>query len=141
MRAARYEAVKQNVNTRVFVDYDLDQVFAATVNAGGVPVEILGTQDLPTDIDFWAWNEAPRGAEAIVDLDETPTGGWVEFRPNGSAKTTGAIRLGDGRNYLEVRVATQATGRIELRKAGPHPVTSAVDYWPNGEREYAWVWK
>jgi len=141
MRSARYEAVKQNVNTRVIVDYGNDRVIAATVDGAGDPIQQLGAQPLPDTIDFWAWNEDPRGANAIDGFTTTATGGWVEFRPNGSADTVGAIRLADGRNFLEVAVATQATGRIELRKAEPDPVTSAIRYRLNGERENAWAWK
>jgi prepilin-type N-terminal cleavage/methylation domain-containing protein len=141
MRICRFEAVRQNVNTRLFVDYTNNQVLAATVDAAGDPVEVLGTQPLPSKVDFWAWNEDPRKDNAIVGFTTTATGGFVEFRPNGSADTTGGVRLSDGNNYLEVAVATQATGRIELRKAEPDPKTSAVGYRVNGEREYSWDWK
>jgi prepilin-type N-terminal cleavage/methylation domain-containing protein len=141
MRICRFEAVRQNVNTRLFVDYTNNQVLAATVDAAGNPVEVLGTQPLPSKIDFWAWSQDPRKDKAIVGFTTTATGGWVEFRPNGSANTTGGIRLADGNNYLEVAVATQATGRIELRKSEPDPKTSAIAYRVNGEREYSWNWK
>jgi prepilin-type N-terminal cleavage/methylation domain-containing protein len=141
MRIARYEAVKQNVNTRVIVDYDGNEVFATIVDGLGDPTVRLGGQPLPAQIDFWAWNEQPRQASAIDGFTPTPTGGWVEFRPNGAASKLGGIRLADGRNFMEVAVATEATGRIELRKAEPDPKTSVVDYRVNGEREYSWIWK
>ena len=144
MRISRFEAVRKNVNTRVIVDYDNNRVLAATVDAAGDPVEVLGTQPLPAKIDFWAFGEDPRKEHAIEGFTPTATGGWVEFRPNGSADT-GKIRLSDGINYLDVRVATEATGRIELRKAEPDPKTGTYDpddpYRINGEREYSWKWK
>jgi Tfp pilus assembly protein FimT len=141
MRICRFEAVRQNVNTRLFVDYKNNRVQAATVDGAGNPVEVLDTQPLPTDVDFWAYSEDPRKEHAIVGFATSPTGGWVEFRPNGSASSTGGIRLSDGRNYLEVAVATQATGRIELHKAEPDPKTTVIGYRVNGEREYSWNWK
>lgn len=145
MRICRFEAVRQNVNTRLFVDYPNNQVLAATVDAAGNPVEVLGTQPLPPEIDFWAYGEDPRKAKAIFNFTPTPTGGWVQFKPNGSADQLGRIRLSDGTNYLDVRVATQATGRIELRKAEPDPKTGTFDsvdpYRVLGEGDYSWTWK
>jgi Tfp pilus assembly protein FimT len=141
MRIARFEAVRQNVKTRVFVDYTNNQVMAATVDDAGSPIEVLGKYPLPANVDFWYWNEDPRKTNAIGGFTKTSTGGWVQFLPNGSADNTGGVRLADGRNYLEVAVATKATGRIELRKAEPDPTTHAVGYRVRGDGVYGWTWK
>jgi prepilin-type N-terminal cleavage/methylation domain-containing protein len=132
MQVARLEAVKRSAPALVQVDYDQDQVIAfADVNRSGGLYEpatdrLLGTLKLPRFVYFQGEEDSgPEGANALVNFDSNtcsgcPTGGWVQFNPDGSASMVGAIRFADPRgNYLEVAVTTVATGKVEIRKHDP----------------------
>ena len=145
MQAARLEAIKMNAPAHVnydptsnnffaFVDLDRDEVLLAP------PDRILGGRVIvPRKVDFWGPTDvAANGANAIDGWDSPPTArlGPI-FRPDGSVDRAGAFRLRDSNdNFLEVRVATPATGRIVLRKW--FPAESA--FYLNGESGRKWVW-
>jgi type IV fimbrial biogenesis protein FimT len=57
------------------------------------------------------------------------------FEPDGSIRATGAIRLADHRgNYLELRVAPRATGKVGLYK------WDGSAWRANGEGGTSWTW-
>lgn len=152
MQVARFDSIKHSRPARVVVDYATDEVYAFTdMDLAGGPVfdpnvdRELGRFGLPNGIFFQAAEDAaPEEANALDAFDEDndcggacPAGGWGEFRSDGSAAELGAIRLGDKRdNYLEVRVVTAPTGRIELRKWDP--ITRA--YYANDDEGKVWKW-
>ncbi|HEV7516386.1 MAG TPA: prepilin-type N-terminal cleavage/methylation domain-containing protein [Thermoanaerobaculia bacterium] len=154
MQVARREAVKSNVNANVVFDYDANQVYAYTdANANNVEdageVE-LGRFPLPKKVYFWGGEDtAAKGANAIVTWSagttctpSCPNGGIASFLPNGAAFRTGAVRFGDftatGKkgNFIEVRVAISATGKLELRKWDPATST----YLLRDEGGKSWTW-
>jgi prepilin-type N-terminal cleavage/methylation domain-containing protein len=142
MRIARFEAIKRNVPARVIVDYERDLVTAVALedyDGDGTPTpRRLGQHRLPKDVFFWGEEDAaPEGDNAISNFPHDEDGGFAEFRSDGSAASVGAIRFGDQRgNFLEVRVATAATGRIELRKWRP----ADDQYHALGEWSQSWEW-
>lgn len=152
MQVARLESLRGRAPVRVVADYDGDVVYAfADHNRNGVldaaPDRELARHPLPKGVSFWgAENEAPEQADALGHFDddsscsECPRGGWEEFKTDGSAVQTGAIRFGDERgNFLEVNVTSLATGKIEVRKYDPE----SEAYWVQGEvggRGKSWEW-
>jgi type II secretory pathway pseudopilin PulG len=67
----------------------------------------------------------------------------VIFNSDGSVCDSGAIRLADQReNYFEIRLATRATGRVEVRKYNAAlPANEDGEHWySSGEGGKAWVW-
>lgn len=67
----------------------------------------------------------------------------VIFNSDGSVCDSGAIRIADQRdNYFEIRLATRATGRVEVRKYNPDlPAGEDGEHWySSGEQGKAWVW-
>jgi prepilin-type N-terminal cleavage/methylation domain-containing protein len=143
MQIARLQAVKQNVNANVVFDFDKNQVYAyVDSNANNVedPGEReLGRIALPQMVYFYAEKDsAPKQANAVDNFGvltctpSCPNGGIARFFPDGSAAGTDstkpgatAVRFGDGHNihtgdtqgnFIEVRIVTPATGKIELSK-------------------------
>jgi hypothetical protein len=124
-----------------FADVDRDEAFDATIDRE------LGRYQLPSYVEFRSADEAsPDGDNALWNLE---TGGLAaaEFNEDGSVTPNEdgdddgaqpflpAIRFGDYRqNYVEVRVATAASGRIELRK------WDGSAYRLQGEGGKSWTW-
>jgi prepilin-type N-terminal cleavage/methylation domain-containing protein len=154
MQLARREAVKSNVNANVVFDYNASQVYAyADANANNVEdagETELGRFPLPKQVYFWGGEDsAAKGANAVITwasgntcTPSCPTGGIAAFLPTGAAARTGAVRFGDftatGKkgNFLEVRVAIAATGKLELRKWDPATST----YLLRDEGGKSWTW-
>jgi type II secretory pathway pseudopilin PulG len=165
IQVARREAVKNNVTTNVVFDYNANQIFAY-VDSDGSNLEETGERELgrftlPQKTYFWAGEDAvAEGTNALINFDDSnicynvpkpppipppaPTvipctgqDGIAAFRSDGSAARTGAVRFGDEyRNYLEVRIAIAATGKIELRKWN----TGTSTYLLRDENGNAWAW-
>ncbi|MEA2691806.1 MAG: hypothetical protein QOJ16_1193 [Acidobacteriota bacterium] len=156
MQLARREAVKSNVNANVVFDYDANQVYAyADANANNVEdagEKELGRFPLPQKVYFWGGEDAAaKGANAVTPSWGTgtmtctptcPTGGIAAFLPTGSAASIGAIHFGDKKdssgngNFLEVRVAIAATGKLELGKWDK----STSKYPLRDENGKSWTW-
>jgi prepilin-type N-terminal cleavage/methylation domain-containing protein len=153
MQAARMEAIRANVPTRVVADFAADEIYAFTdLDRDGAfdPARdrFLGRQPLPSHVFFRAAEDtAAEDVNALINFDDgrscpgtCPPGGWADFRPDGSALKPGAFRFGDERgNCLEVRITTAATGRVEVRKYDP----VSGEYWPQGEvggQGKSWEW-
>ena len=155
MQLARREAIKSNVTANVVFDFDAGQVYAYVDNNGSNVEDAgekeLGRYALPQKISFWAGEDvAPKGANAVVTygagnvcVPSCPTGGIAAFLPNGSVARTGAVRFGDKRdnatregNFMEVRIAIAATGKIDLRKWDPATST----YLLRDEGGKSWTW-
>lgn len=98
----------------------------------------------------------PEGPDAIDGLtvidqipgpppDNNPTRGIV-FEQDGSVRDVGAIRIADRRgNYLEVRVAPAATGRVNVLKWNSNPAWGGPPgYYEQGHEPVSgksfWVW-
>lgn len=153
MQAARMEAIRANFPTRVGADFTSDEIYAFTdLDRDGAfdPAKDrqLGRYPLPSHVLFRAAEDtAAEEVNALVNFDDgktcpgaCPPGGWADFRPDGSALEPGAFRFGDERgNFLEVRITTAATGRVEVRKYDP----ATREYWPQGEvggQGRSWEW-
>lgn len=125
-----------------------------------------------SDVRFWsAQTTSPEPAHAsVVDqLDRKPTGvvsatmtegdgygDWergIVFLDNGSVPTAGALRIGMGTwgagdrriNFLELRIDSQASGRVELRKwipghGGYEPKGFASTAYDQHGISYEWEW-
>jgi prepilin-type N-terminal cleavage/methylation domain-containing protein len=151
MQMARLEALKRNIPARVALDFDKDQVYAfADLDRDGAydiaKDRELGRITLPRNVAFQAAEDgAPEAADALVKFDDkscaaVTKGGCEDFNPDGTAANSGAVRFGDARgNFLEVRVTSVATGKIEIRKYDP----ASKDYWLQGEvggHGGSWEW-
>jgi prepilin-type N-terminal cleavage/methylation domain-containing protein len=143
MQAARLEAIKLNTPAQVnydatanafiaFVDMDRDNALSDPdrVLAGRVPV--------PAKVEFWGPGDgAANGANAIDGWDDAPARTGPIFNPDGSVDRVGAYRFKDSNeNFLEVRVATPATGRIVLRKRDRYD----GNFYMNSEDNHKWEW-
>lgn len=148
MRVARFDAIKHSAPGRFVFDFDNDLVHVYTdMDSDGAydPAvdRELGRLPLPGGVTFRAAGGDPEDGDAVDAWDDEPCpgtarGGCGQFEPNGSADELGAVRFGDERgNYLEVRVATAATGRLEIGKA-PNPAVAT--YFSPGENGTVWEW-
>ena len=97
----------------------------------------------------------PDGVTNDLMLEADGYGDWeaaVVFLENGSVAEEGGLRFGMGPfggsdtevNFLEIRIAPRASGRIELRKFIPSPVASyqpkGADDDPQNGIRYEWEW-
>lgn len=148
---ARQEALTRGVPAVVLADGDAvvafvdvhgatptsppDGIFNPTAGAPfrGTDYEI-GRSALPPTVSLAGPSNSP-GVVDLTDVDGTPR---AIFDPDGTIRDTGSFRLADVRgNYLEVRIAPRATGRVALYKFDEK--TSA--WRANGEGGHSWVWK
>lgn len=141
MQRARLEAVKRSVPTVMRVDFENDELvvfvdvdFAVPGNAGvfnpdtSVPpgdadFELIRRRK-PAKVAFQGPDDGEEGADAVNGFTVNPEDGSLPnqavFNPDGSIEDPGGFRLADPKgNILEVRVAPQATARVELRKYDP----------------------
>lgn len=150
MRQARLDAVKLSAQSVVrivlpagdqlgrveaFSDRNRDSMLTA-----GEP--ILGRLELPGGIKFL---EAPdiEGKASVDgfsgDPEDATKPNIAVFDSSGAVSNAGAFRFADTyENYLEVRVVTAATGRIEVLKARQDG--SAWTYYASGDGGEAWKW-
>jgi prepilin-type N-terminal cleavage/methylation domain-containing protein len=121
MQKARYQAIKANAVTQVCADTTTKQISATR---GTTLISQVG---LPKAITFGA----PSPQVAI-----TVAANCFNFNPDGSADV-GSFRLVDNNtNYLEVRVDSAATARIEVRKWD----TTDSQWYTRGQGGKAWTW-
>jgi prepilin-type N-terminal cleavage/methylation domain-containing protein len=157
LQQARLESVKRNVPTVVQIDVAAGRVFAfADVNDGGGnpasdliynPVAgrpprstdyPLATLDLPRQLDFGGSPTAVDPYVNPVDGFGTTDGtdGMAVFRPTGAGDLEGGFRFRTKANFMEVRLAPAAQGRVRLLK---------YENGPDGEKYYEnvgslWTW-
>jgi Tfp pilus assembly protein FimT len=123
-----------------------------------------------SNVYFWAATDAdptvridtvdglttkPDGVSNPSMVEAEGYGDWeaaVVFLDNGSVAEEGGIRFGMGPfggsdtevNFLELRIAPRASGRVELRKFIPSPVASyqpkGADDDPQNGMRYEWEW-
>jgi prepilin-type N-terminal cleavage/methylation domain-containing protein len=150
MQIARRESIKRNLNANVVIDYASNTIYGYVdtnnnnVYEAGVESK-FGIVPMPQQVAIWgAGDPSPKGVNAIdtwnsgnVCTPSCPLGGLVTFLPTGSAGQTGAVRFGDAQgNFLEVRVATAASSRLEIRKYDPTTMTYLLRY----QNSKGWVW-
>lgn len=152
MQGARLEAIKRNLPARVVFNFPQNAIVTVVdENNNGVydiATELpIARMALPAQTRFWgAGDLVPNGPQALLNLTAgiacnpapCPAGGWAQFNPDGSAsQLNGAVRFGDkSSNFLEVRIATAGTGRVEIRKWDP----AASDYFVSGYNGQPWKW-
>lgn len=146
LQRSRLEAIQSNRQVAVFLDGE-DLVAFVDADADGTfnpdPAKpfrtvdwVIGRLSLPGDgLAFKdpAGNEGEASIDGFTDFAGAQA---AVFQPNGSVADEGAFRIADVReNFLELRIAPAATGRIEVRKwqqaavpADPPP-DGEVDHW------------
>jgi prepilin-type N-terminal cleavage/methylation domain-containing protein len=143
-QVARLEAIKFNTPVKVVYDSALRR-FYAFVDQDRDGVEDAGerrlssTLDLPLQISLRGPGDgAPNGPEAIDGWDDVPAVNGPSFQFDGSADRIGAFRLSDlsGLNILEIRVETQATGRVVQKKWD----SVATKFYGHMEYNQPWKW-
>jgi prepilin-type N-terminal cleavage/methylation domain-containing protein len=156
MYRARFEAIQRSVPARVVADGPNRRVFAYVEMGGdddfdaGVDRE-LGRYELPAGVSFLAKDGGENDDKAMWNMLGDSGFQWVEFDGSGAVvEATGAvddmlpaIRLADTReNYLEVNLATRATGRVELRKweEGAPADAYGTKYVTQGQYGHSWEW-
>jgi prepilin-type N-terminal cleavage/methylation domain-containing protein len=148
---ARQEAVNRGVPAVVVAEGDAVVAFldvhGATATAppdglfnpiSGAPFRSsdyeVGRLGLPKQVTLAGPASSP-GVVDFTDVGGTPS---AIFEPAGSIRDTGSFHLADARgNFLEVRIAPQATGRVALYKFDDETST----WRANGEGGHSWEWK
>lgn len=152
---ARLEAIKRNRQTMVtantasgeivvFVDANENRSFDASE-------EVVTRLGMPALVTLTGTTAG--AAEDALPIEGFGGASGPVFLPNGAVEAQGAIRLADARdNVLEVRIVSEATGRVEVRKwldstmdlsatdlrAG---ATGTPDGWyAKGDAGRGWVW-
>jgi len=133
IQQARLAAMKGTGQGRVVFDYTKGEIYAFVDTNGNGTYEagtdrqlgdlVLNEKGKKTVVQFMSHDDAgPKMTGAIQGFDDPPYGGTcggdgcIVFDQSGSTQT-GAVRLTDGYwNFIEVRITSAATGRIELRK-------------------------
>ncbi len=134
MQEARFRSIRENIQHGVFTDFANNRVVYFRVTDPAVPPdptdpdasEQLRFFELPVGIVFMGPADgSPEGTDAIIGFTESSSpnvGGWVTFRPDGSAvmadddTTEGGFRFAmPERNlFFEAGVDPAATGRIRV---------------------------
>lgn len=157
MDRARYQAMQRNVPARVVADGLNRRVFAYVEMGGdgdfdGGVDQRLGRYNLPEGVSFRANAGGENDDAAMWNMLGDPPFQWVEFNgrgvvvevPDAVQDMLPAIRLADTReNYMEVNLATRATGRVELRKwddGAPADPDDGTHYITQGQHGRPWVW-
>lgn len=153
---ARLEAIKRNRTTMLFAD-TAKQEISAFVDTNGNRVQDLGEDTLgllplPNLVELKGATRG--GANDALAIEGFGGDLGPVFQPDGSVLAEGAIRLADERNNaLEIRVVSQATGRMEVRKwlddsmdvsSNPlrdsGPTGTGPGWYAKGEAGRGWVW-
>ena len=156
MHRARFEALQRNVPARVLADGPNRRVFAYVEMGGdgdfdaGVDRE-LGRYTLPAGVSFRAHAGGENDDAAMWNMLGDSGFQWVEFDGSGAVVVATdaacdklpAIRFADTReNYLEVHLASRATGRVELRKWDDGaPADCGTKYVTQGQNDRPWEWR
>lgn len=158
LRKARFEAIKRGVPCVVQISPATREVIAfadvhgPTLDAlpDGIFNPIAGEPPGATDYEIER-ALLPAGVEfrfqLLTDLDSVdgfdntgnpdPPDDQAIFLSNGSALDAGAFRFGDQRdNFLEVRIASPSTGRIEVLKWSD----ADAEWHMQGEGGATWKW-
>ena len=160
----RMEAMKRGVRTVLTVDVANREVFAfadvhgaaATDPSDGIFNPIAGmttrTTDyviarfqLPTGVTFTSPTDT--GVDSIDGFvnpgNPDPPDKQAIFNTDGSVLATGAFRFADGRgNFLEVRIAPQATAKTQVRKYNDTlpPNADGTNWYARREGGEPWLW-
>lgn len=132
MRAARFDAVKHSVTTRVTSDPSTHQVVAFTDFNDDCVVNgtdtIIGTFPVPSGVQM-----KDSGGVSFSGFENKGGNGCAKFLADGSADVDGSFYFqGQGGDIFEARVEPYATGRVTVRK-------QFSDGWfRNGEDGHNW---
>ena len=85
------------------------------------------------------------GVDSIYGFDNPVPlpDGLAVFHSDGSLESAGVFRFTDGRaNYLEIRIAPPATGKVQLRKYNEDlaPNWDGSHWYAAAEMERSWAW-
>ncbi len=151
IRKARLEAIKTGRQVGVHVDivnrivYSFIDTDNSCDPSPGEGVLTAATNGVGNELLLFAGPNASPAIDGFNNL--TPScppavpsgagGGWVIFRSSGEAVESGGFRFGDPNgNFLEVRVAPKATGKVSLLKWN-----SSTNTWlENNKGGKVWAW-
>lgn len=149
---ARQEALSRGVPAVLAADGDAVFAFLdihgenATAPPDGIFNPIAGAAYRSTDFRIGQRVELPNqvtlggpgGSDGVVDFTDFDGTPKAVFEPDGSIRDTGSFRLADVRgNFIAVRIAPRATGRVALLK-----YDDGTSSWrANGEGGHSWQWK
>jgi prepilin-type N-terminal cleavage/methylation domain-containing protein len=158
LRLARLEAIKHSQPvcvTQSFADNTvnmfLDPQGADALGDGDCVFQAVATPTQPADRIFTAPHRLTGSIEFIGPGDVLPShanavsgfatnaGGeaLIRVRGDGSVNVLGSLRVGDGKNFFEARVANRLTGRVVIQKyLGPNP----TDWYEQDEQGKKWTW-
>jgi type II secretory pathway pseudopilin PulG len=157
MQRARLAALNGQGTSQVVFDYGTERIYAwVDRNNDGVVDynERLGEVRLrPTaklKIRLKSEKDAtPEGTNAIEAWSANAcgtyctTGGWVRFNSDGTAQP-GAVHFNDGYwNYIEVRIGSQASGRVDISKLDRELANTYVREMmrvDGSNQSYSWKW-
>jgi prepilin-type N-terminal cleavage/methylation domain-containing protein len=163
LRQARLEAVKRSAQAVVRIlpaaaagDREAVEAFSDLNSDGKLSAgePILGRVELPTGVYFKAPPEL-YGVDSVdkfsPDLASASLPHVATFLSSGAIEKLGAFRFGDTYgNFLEVRVAPEATARVEVRKCSVcTDADDDTDWYASGDGGTrssangwkAWEWK
>ncbi len=163
IQQARLEAIRRGAPVVVEIDAATNEMFAYADLNGANPGEPSNGEFNPRDgapprtadyefrrllvrgdLSF----EEPGGQTGLDSLDGFVNPNMPDqkaiFQSDGSLEAAGAFRFADARgNFLEIRIAPAATGKVQLRMYDP---TLAVNWdgthwYAHGEVSKGWKWK
>lgn len=157
MQRARLAALNGQGTSRVVFDYGTERIYGwVDRNNDGIVdyTERIGEVQLrPTaklKLRLKSHDDATaEGAHALITWNTNPcgsyctTGGWVAFNSDGTAQP-GAVRFNDGYwNYIEVRVGSAASGRVDIAKLDRELANTYVRETMRVDgagQTYSWKW-
>ncbi len=163
VQQARLEAIRRGAPVVVEIDADTREMFAYADLNGENPGEPSNGEFDPqgaapprtTDYEFRRLRvrgdlafEEPGGQTGLDSLDGFVNPNMPDqraiFQSDGSLEAAGAFRFADARgNFLEIRIAPAATGKVQIRKYDPDLGANwdGTHWYAHGEVSKGWKWK
>ncbi len=162
VQQARLEAIRRGRPVVVEIDADTKEIFAYADLDGANPGDPSNGEFDPqggapartTDYEFRRLKvrgdlelKEPGGQTGLNSLDGFVNPNMPDqraiFQSDGSLDAAGAFRFADARgNYLEIRVAPAATGKVQIRKYDPDLGVNwdGTHWYAHGEVSKGWKW-